>query len=197
MQQTISENSKNIDRFFVYELWNPLKNEIFYVGKSNYRKGITRLAEHIKEAKQVIRLGRRGNHKIHTILKILREGHKVDFRIVYETDIEEESFDKERELISFYGRRDLKAGPLTNLTDGGEGVSGYKAPQWLRDLQSKQRSGELNVMFGKTHTNKTKNQISRVRNARLKSGEIIPVKHTKEWKQHLKVNNAGGVQQLN
>lgn len=43
---------------------------------------------------------------------------------VFETEIEQEAFNKEVELIALYGRRDLNLGTLFNRTDGGEGVSG-------------------------------------------------------------------------
>jgi hypothetical protein len=43
---------------------------------------------------------------------------------VLETPNEVEAFAREIEIIALYGRRDLKAGPLFNLTDGGEGASG-------------------------------------------------------------------------
>jgi len=45
---------------------------------------------------------------------------------VFETENEMEAFAKEIELIALYGRRDLKQGPLFNLTDGGEGVAGMR-----------------------------------------------------------------------
>jgi hypothetical protein len=43
---------------------------------------------------------------------------------VFETEDETKAFAKEIELIALYGRRNLKAGTLFNLTDGGEGGSG-------------------------------------------------------------------------
>jgi len=43
---------------------------------------------------------------------------------VLETEIEQEAFDKEVELIALYGRRDTNTGTLFNRTNGGEGVSG-------------------------------------------------------------------------
>jgi len=40
--------------------------------------------------------------------------------IVYETEIKDDIFEKEKEFIKLYGRRDLNTGTLVNLTDGGE-----------------------------------------------------------------------------
>jgi hypothetical protein len=181
-----------MSNFYVYELWNPIKNEIFYVGKSQHKKYSNRLNDHISEAKNILALGKRGNHKLYTILKILKEGYHIDFRIVFETDDELLAFGKEIELIKFYGRRCNNNGPLTNLTDGGEGVSGYNAPDWLKKLRSENTTGDKNGMYGKNHTIESKQQISKVRTTRIKSGEIIPSKHTEEWKKHLKEDNAGG-----
>lgn len=45
--------------------------------------------------------------------------------IVQDFDSEEEAFLAERFLILYYGRIDTKTGCLRNLTDGGEGPSGY------------------------------------------------------------------------
>lgn len=48
----------------------------------------------------------------------------LEVRILLETDIESIAFEKEKQLITEYGRRDLNTGTLVNLTDGGEGASG-------------------------------------------------------------------------
>jgi hypothetical protein len=43
----------------------------------------------------------------------------------------EEACEKEKEFISLYGRKDLKKGPLANLTSGGDGTIGYKRSKKL------------------------------------------------------------------
>lgn len=45
---------------------------------------------------------------------------------VFETELEDEAFAKEIELITTYGRRNMNTGTLFNLTDGGEGVAGMR-----------------------------------------------------------------------
>lgn len=118
--------------FYVYELWNPLKNEIFYVGKGtkiifkNRNKGYYRLSEHIKDTRYYKAGKYKRNHKYTTIAKIIDSGYKPDIKIVFESDNEKDAIQKEIELIRFYGRRDNGTGILVNHTDGGEGMTGYK-----------------------------------------------------------------------
>jgi hypothetical protein len=45
---------------------------------------------------------------------------------VKENLTEQESFELEKTLIKFWGRRDIGTGILRNMTDGGDGISGYK-----------------------------------------------------------------------
>ena len=56
---------------------------------------------------------------------------------VFETDSEAAAFAKEIELIALYGRRDLKKGPLFNLTDGGEGVAGMRKTEAQKAVDGK------------------------------------------------------------
>jgi len=53
-----------------------------------------------------------------------KHGYTVD--IIYEGISREEACKVEQYLINFYGRYDLGKGELVNLTDGGEGVNGWK-----------------------------------------------------------------------
>lgn len=60
-----------------------------------------------------------------------------------QTDLLESiAFDLEKALIAQYGRRDLGLGPLTNLTDGGEGTAGHIFTKERCDKISKSLTGK-------------------------------------------------------
>lgn len=180
-----------MSNFYVYELWNPLKNNPFYVGKGNLNKEL-RVYSHLKEAQNVINFKNKNRHKINTILKILKEGYSIDHRIVFETDNEQEAFDKEKELIKQYGRRDKNTGILTNMTDGGEGASGYIFPKWLLEIKRNRMLGANNHMYGKTHSKETRAKISTYLKDGFANGSILPTIHTEAHKKNLRENNKGG-----
>jgi hypothetical protein len=54
---------------------------------------------------------------------------------------EEEAFMHERYMISVYGRKDIGTGILINMSDGGEGNSGYKHSEERRGKISKATKG--------------------------------------------------------
>lgn len=113
--------------YYVYELWNPITSEIFYVGKGTKRSnGYYRLREHIKDTRYYKAGKYKKNHKYCTIAKILDARQIPQIKVVFECFDEIAAIEKEIELIARYGRRDNGTGPLTNHTDGGECMQGYK-----------------------------------------------------------------------
>ncbi len=63
------------------------------------------------------------SHKLNLIRALWKRGQKVCYGIDGFFDAEESAHQREIELIRSIGRHNLGRGPLTNQTDGGEGVS--------------------------------------------------------------------------
>lgn len=111
--------------YYVYVYLNLLKvgmfvydnlvyhQEPFYVGKGIGKRRYSHLYKSVS----------RNKLKINTINKILKLGQKPIIEIIFQSNLEKEAYEKEIYLIKIIGRRDLKQGPLSNMTDGGEGSS--------------------------------------------------------------------------
>ena len=113
--------------FYVYELINPLTNNIFYICKGTKTgNSYTRLSEHIKDTRYYKAGKYRNNHRYATIAKIIDSGELPIINVVFECKNEEEAYAKERELILLHGRVDIGTGILVNHTNGGRGGEGYK-----------------------------------------------------------------------
>lgn len=101
--------------FFKYDDY-VFENEPFYIGKGTDG----RMFSHIKNAKK----SKNGKHPLYDkIKKIYSDGYEPKILKIKEKLIEQEAFNFEIHLINIIGRKDLNRGPLTNLTDGGQGKS--------------------------------------------------------------------------
>jgi len=95
------------------------KHRPFYVGKgcSGTRD---RAYSHLKEASVTAR----SNPKLNTIRKITRLALQPIIKITHTRESEALALALEIDLIAGIGRKDVGGGPLTNLTNGGDGGSG-------------------------------------------------------------------------
>jgi group I intron endonuclease len=157
---------------------------------------------------------RHNSFKKNKIKSLNKKNIKVLSIKVFEDLNEQESFNIETTIIKKIGRRDLKLGPLTNLTDGGDGrtnivvseetkkkISKTKKSQNLHNkhteltktLLKKINQGENNPFFGKNHTEEVKEEQSlRV------SGTNHPMwgkKHNEETIQKIRERRDAGVDQ--
>ena len=94
-----------MNNYYIYFHINPLKNEIFYVGKGKGKRAFQKTG--------------RSNYWNKYVKKY---GYIID--ISEENLTEQEAFDREIFYINKIGRKDLGLGSLINLTNGGDGASG-------------------------------------------------------------------------
>lgn len=110
-----------INNFYVYHLVDPKISLPFYVGKG---KGY-RLYEHENDTVRGI-TPNKNKLLYYKIKKILKNSGKINYVKIKENMSEREALTLEMGEISKYGRRNIKTGILCNLTDGGEGSTGYR-----------------------------------------------------------------------
>jgi len=129
-----NEYFSDVSMFYLYAYLDPRKNgsytygeyefdyEPFYIGKAKVRKGTgQREYDHLTEARSGTKKG--NQLKLNKIRKIEETGMSPIIIKMYEgEDDESKILDVETTMIECIGRKDLGKGPLTNLTDGGEGV---------------------------------------------------------------------------
>jgi group I intron endonuclease len=185
-------NEKTPSRFFVYCYLDPrvpgefiyddlkLDYKPIYIGKGTGRRYKTHLY-----------IYKNNNTRFYSKLTaIFNDGYKPICIIVKNNLLEDESFYYEKHYINLIGRIE-NAGPLTNLSDGGEGQSGFKMSDETKLKMSEARKGEKNYMFGKKHSESTKLKISKAKmgskthNRGKTMEEYMGVERAKEVKQIL------------
>lgn len=147
--------------FYVYVHRKATTGEIFYVGKGKddraYVFGRNRYWDNT---------AKKHGYTVETIETGLQEWYALELEI---------------NLIAYHGRRDLKLGPLVNMTDGGEGMSGFKFNQ-----ESKDKMGAANR--GRIRSEETKSKLSKLSTGNKNS---LGHKHSEETKTVLSKINIG------
>lgn len=154
-------------KYYVYEWFNVLTGEIFYVGKGtrNRYSQITGRNQFFIDYYNT---------------------HKCESRIIYNNLTEEEAYKKEIELIDFYRRNSNFR--LTNINDGGEGNPFPKGELNPKYGKGYDLIGEKNPFYGKKHSERVRKILSK--KASLKIGEKNPFynkKHSEETKKLIRI----------
>jgi hypothetical protein len=99
--------------------------------------------------------------------------------IVQEFQDEHDAFAAEVFLISFYGREDIGTGCLLNLSDGGEGQSGYRHSE-----ETKQKIGKASAQKRRPLSEEWKNKIRAAKTGK-KLGPQTPEHVSKRIVSHI------------
>ena len=145
--------------FYVYEHWRLDRDECFYVGKGKGSRAYS-----VKD---------RNRHHKAICAKLSREGFAMEVRMVATGLSEEEAFSLERDRIKFWRDAGID---LVNLTDGGEGLSGYRMTEEAKQHLSKINKGKPTAFKGRHHTEEAKAILSakaKIRGAPKLSRETI------------------------
>ena len=120
--------------------------EPFYIGKGRDRQ----IDSHLFEARRNRPTKDPNTFKISVIKNILSSG-KEPIRIKIVENLEESiAFQKEKELISLIGRRTFNTGPLTNLTEGGDGGPSGKDLSRIKKGQIPWNKGKIGIYSKET-----------------------------------------------
>lgn len=191
-QNNMKIKNLNESRFYVYIYFDTRKHgkyvygdysfdfEPFYIGKGQD----DRCDDHLKESSL-----KKNSPKNSKIKKIIKETGKDPIILTLKSNmLEKDALALEVKLVALIGRKNLKKGPLTNLTDAGEGVSGAICSPELKIKRSENAKGANNPNYGNPnnfkHSVETKNKMSESRKGE-KNGNFGK-KHSLETKNKMR-----------
>ena len=108
-----------MNKFYVYQLVDSRNGNPFYIGKGTGPRMFAHLHDFEKG-----RVPNGNGYLFNKIKKIISLGYTVTAKKIADNLSEQVAFDIEKSEIRKYGKRGV--GILCNLTDGGDGVSGYR-----------------------------------------------------------------------
>jgi len=156
--------------FYVYELIDPRDGLCFYVGKGKNN----RIYNHEKSARK--NLKHNNPYLLNKIKKILSLGLNIIYNLPYTNLTEEDSFNKEAELIDFHNIDNL-----CNIVSGGGGISGLKHSVQSKEKISKAslkhwQDPDFRLKIIKATTGHQLSESTKCKMSKAKKGK----KHTKE-----------------
>lgn len=129
--------------FYTYAHYKP-DNSLFYIGKGQRRRAWSDK-----------------NRNQHWRNVVSKHG-SFNVAVLAKWPTEQEAFEHEKFLIWCF--RDMLY-PMANITDGGDGTSGYKHRDDTIVKMKENRTGEKNQFFGRSHSEETKKLISESKKA--------------------------------
>jgi hypothetical protein len=151
------------NKYYIYFHINPLKNEIFYVGKGCGKRAWSKYSRN-------------------PIWKNITKKYGYIIDIAEDNLTEEEAFEKEIFYISRIGRKDLGLGSLVNLNDGGRITNG---------MLGKNHSEETKSKIGESHKGKKASQDTKDKMSKSKIGKPHP--HSIETIKKLSESHKGKI----
>ncbi|BAU39993.1 group I intron endonuclease [Ralstonia phage RSP15] len=167
-----------MNEHYVYQLRREDSQEPYYIGKGKGKRAWEHIQGHMLNTSQ---------HNRNKAAKAKREGVEILVEFLWTDLSDEEAQRREVWAIKMWGRKDLKEGPLTNMTDGGDGMSGR-----IMSEETKKKIGDANrgnkrpdfAEYARTrnykHSDETKAKISASNSKRKHSEETkakIGAKH--------------------
>ncbi len=125
--------------FYSY-MWLRANGTPYYVGKGRNRRAFIGSAHGVHRPKDPSRI--------------------LVFPMLNET----EAFESEKALIELFGRKDNGTGILRNLTDGGDGVSGFVCTEWLRQRRKEFQTGRRASEKARLNMSRAQQELALTRN---------------------------------